>query len=37
MVTECFKDFFNINVAKDIGNETVVDKNHPNIIEINKK
>jgi hypothetical protein len=24
-------------VAKDIGNETVVDKNHPSIIEINKK
>jgi hypothetical protein len=28
-------DFF-INVAKDIGNVTVVDKNHPSIIEINK-
>jgi hypothetical protein len=27
---------FYINVAKDIGNETVVDKNHPIIIEINK-
>jgi hypothetical protein len=25
-----------INVAKDIGNVTVVDKNHPSIIEINK-
>jgi hypothetical protein len=35
MVAECFNDFF-INVAKDIGNETVVDKNHPSIIEINK-
>jgi hypothetical protein len=23
-------------VAKDIGNVTVVDKNHPSIIEINK-
>jgi hypothetical protein len=28
-------DFF-INVAKDIENVTVVDKNHPSIIEINK-
>ena len=36
MVAECFNDFF-INVAKDIGNVTVVDKNHPSIIEINKK
>jgi hypothetical protein len=27
MVAECFNDFF-INVAKDIGNVTVVDKNH---------
>ena len=35
MVAECFNDFF-INVAKDIGNVTVVDKNHPSIIEINK-
>jgi hypothetical protein len=35
-MVECFNDFF-INVAKDIGNETVVDKNHPSIIEINKK
>ena len=35
MVAECFNDFF-INVAKDIGNETVADKNHPSIIEINK-
>jgi hypothetical protein len=31
MVAECFNDFF-INVAKDIGNVTVVDKNHPRII-----
>ena len=36
MVAECLNDFF-INVAKDIGNVTVVDKNHPSIIEINKK
>ena len=35
MVAECFNDFF-INVAKDIGNETVADKNHPSIIEINR-
>jgi hypothetical protein len=35
-MVECFNDFF-INVAKDIGNVTVVDKNHPSIIEINKK
>jgi hypothetical protein len=35
MVAECFNDFF-INVAKYIGNVTVVDKNHPSIIEINK-
>jgi hypothetical protein len=35
LVAECFNDFF-INVAKDIGNVTVVDKNHPSIIEINK-
>ena len=35
MVAECFNDFF-INVAQYIGNETVVDKNHPIIIEINK-
>ena len=35
MVAECLNDFF-INVAKDIGNVTVVDKNHPSIIEINK-
>ena len=34
-MVECFNDFF-INVAKDIGNVTVVDKNHPSIIEINK-
>ena len=36
MVAECLNDFF-INVAKDIGNVTVVDKNHPSIIEIKKK
>jgi hypothetical protein len=34
----CEKDeiinYFFINVAKDIGNETVADKNHPSIIEI---
>jgi hypothetical protein len=35
MVAECFNDFF-INVAKYIGNVTVVDKNHPSIIEVNK-
>jgi hypothetical protein len=35
-MVKCFNDFF-INVAKDIENETVVDKNHPSIIEINKK
>ena len=35
MVAECFNDFF-INVAKDVGNEIVADKNHPSIIEINK-
>jgi hypothetical protein len=35
MVAECFNDLF-INVAKHIGNETVVDKNHPSVIEINK-
>ena len=34
-MVKCFNDFF-INVAKDIENETVVDKNHPSIIEINK-
>ena len=35
MAAKCFNYFF-INVAKDIGNETVADKNHPSIIEINK-
>jgi hypothetical protein len=35
MAAKCFNDFF-INVAKDVGNETVADKNHPSIIEINK-
>jgi hypothetical protein len=29
-MVKCFNDFF-INVAKDIENETVVDKNHPSI------